>query len=50
MALYKPSRTTQKGIKTYSLGKTKVSTPKMPKGKALKIAKPKTAKVGKVKL
>lgn len=50
MALYRPSRTTPKAGKTYSVGKVKVSVPKMPKGKALKISKPKSAKAMKVKL
>lgn len=45
MALYKPSQSTPKAGKTYSLGKAKVSVPKMPKGKALKVSKPKSVKI-----
>jgi hypothetical protein len=45
MGLYKPSQTTPKTGKTYSLGKVKTSIPKMPKGKALKVSKPKSAKL-----
>lgn len=45
MAIYKPSAASPRGAKTYSLGKAKVSTPKMPKGKALKISRPKSVKV-----
>lgn len=50
MALFRPSRTAPKEGKTYSVGKAKVSIPKMPKGKALKISKPKSAKAMKVKI
>lgn len=45
MALYKPASSTPKGGKTYSLGKVKTSVPKMPKGKALKVSKPKGSKI-----
>ena len=50
MSLYKPARTSPKATKTYSLGKSKVSVPKMPKGKMIKLAKPKAAKAAKIKL
>jgi len=50
MALYKPSRTAPKQGKTYSLGKAKAISPKMPKVKGAKFPKPKTAKTMKVKL
>ena len=50
MALYRPARTSPKDMKTYSLGKSKVSVPKMPKGKLVKLAKPKAAKAAKIKL
>ncbi len=45
MTLYKPSSATPKGGKTYSLGKVKATSVKMPKGKALKVSKPKSSKV-----
>lgn len=50
MAFYRPSKAVPKAGKTFSLGKVKVSVPKMPKGKALKISKPKAAKAAKIKL